>query len=149
MSQSVESSLIIGIKISDLLTEEVKIQSYEIHDRRGNPTGEFEKEYIKKYYFKNKPEEKFDLDLSYLDDYPNEKDFGVHVIDYESDDRFSNIIIGIALKRTDNIMYNGNVVHEIPFEEILDVKKTVQMEIYSRYGINVESKVYLTSTVSC
>lgn len=156
MSVSVESSIVVGVKASELLTLQVKENTYEVHDRKGNPTGTFDKEYIKFLRLKGNPENKYDYDGYFEDiwdilnvnDYPNEGDFGLHIIDYESEDKLENTIVGISLKRTGDLMYKGNSAHEISLHKILDVKKDVQTQIYYQYGVNIDPKIYLISPVS-
>ena len=154
MGVSVSVSLVVGIKSGELVKSEVTTEEYEVHDKKGNPTGVMETESTKTIYLVNEPKKKV-KDEGYLedvteilniDDYPSEGKFGFHNVDYESRDYLETGIVGIAVNRTGNLMYGGGA-EEISLEEILDIKKTVQMEVYSRYGMNVEPKVYMVSSV--
>jgi hypothetical protein len=154
MGVSVSVSLVIGIKSGELVRSEVTDDTFEIHDERGNPTGKFKTESTKTIYLVNEPTKKV-KDEGYLEDiteilnieeYPSEGDFGLHNGDYESRDYLQTGIVGIAVQRNRDLIYSGGT-YEISLEQILDIKKTVQMEIYRRYGVNVEPSLFQVSSV--
>lgn len=142
MSTSYNAGVILGVKASDL---GLKIQeftnTYEVHDKKGNPTGKFEKEIIKKMTFNYKVIERERL---YNEDFENMVDVKkpLYVFYNYEELNADNIIVGIYLSQRS---YNDyNIINEIS----LDRKEEIKNEIKNQFGIDIEPKLYFYFYIS-
>lgn len=143
MSTSYNSGVILGVTASNLGLKIEEISTpYEVHDKKGKPTGKFENEINFKISFQGKEIIEDDL-------YPDsiEELIGVkHPLkflneNYEDIDA-DTIIIGVELV---NNGYNENKVEEIELEDDFDMVKN---EIKKQFGADVEPKLYYYFNIS-
>jgi len=141
------SGVIMGVRLSDIgFKIEQTSNRYEVHDKKGNPTGKFETEDKYKISFRN--EEKI------LDEIYNEEIETICNIkspltyhnnnEYDSDFDIDEVVIGISLA-------TGGDDEWCSLKEV-DISKKIELirnEIFKQFGINIEPKLYFYSYVSC
>lgn len=152
MSTSYNSGVVLGVKLPEIGFNIEKISTkFEIHDKRGNPTGKFEYETSFKFTYKGVevPEEKlFNSDLypdSIADFLKMKNPLKMFHVDYENDDDFiDNTIIGVSIVKNHYNEYH--FMKEISFDDKIDLVKN---ELKSQFDVDVEPELYYYFEVSC
>ena len=154
MGVSVTPKLVIGVKSSTLVKSEVTDETFDVHDERGNKTGETATESTKTIYLINEPVKKVKdegyleeiTELLGLEDYPNDGVFGFHNTDYETDDYLETGIVGICVATLSDVMYGSQIkeVEELTLGETIALVRTV---IKAKYGVDVEPSIFLYANV--
>jgi hypothetical protein len=137
MSVSYHAGVILGVKVAELGFNVEKISTpFEIHDKKGNPTGKFDREILYKMTFQDKEKIVDEMYLEYVEEMiSTKKPLVVHNPNYDDLD-IDNIIIGI------DIVHSGYDDWNLLKEFSLDEFSTVTTEIKNQYGVDVEPKMY-------
>lgn len=146
MSTSYYAGVVLGVKLDELgVKVETSSIPYNVHDRKGNPTGEIEyersvkisfqgKESINKRFYSDVFEELIDIKkpLEFFDLNGGYEDFNI-----------DNLVVGInTVNRGSN---DWNILKEISIDDKLEIVKS---ELMTQFGIDVEPKLYFYFQVS-
>lgn len=126
MSTSYNSGVILGVKITDIgFSIEEILNEYEVHDKKGKPTGKFETEKLFKLISTSSPLKILNINGDY--------------------NKFSieNVIIGINIINRGYNQYN--LVEEIRLDDKIEIFKN---EILSQFGVDVEPKLFYYFQIS-
>ena len=144
MSASYSAGVVLGVKLDELGLKVEKISvPYEVHDKKGKPTGKIEYEKSWKINFQGKEtvEEKL-----YSDSIENILDIKkpLEILDM-SYDKFNvdKVVVGITI--IDREYDDWNVVKELPIDGNFELVKS---ELKNQFGVNVEPKLYFYFQVS-
>ena len=143
MSTSYNCGVILGVTASDLgLKIEKTLTPYEIHDKKGNPTGKFEKEETCKLSYLGKERIESSLYFEYVEELITvNKPLELFNLDYEDIDPES-ILIGIEV--VNNGYNNWNVIKKIDLSE----NSVIKAEIKKQFGLDIEPELYFYFNVS-
>lgn len=150
MSTSYNSGVILGVKITDIgFSIEEILNEYEVHDKKGKPTGKFETEKLFKLTFKDLvsvvPNVHYDIFDEMLDDtISTSSPLTILNINGEYYNfSIENVIIGINII---NRGYNKyNLVEEIQLDDKIEIFKN---EILSQFGVDIEPKLFYYFQIS-
>ena len=144
MSTSYSAGVILGVKLDDLGVKIEKISvPYEVHDKKGKPTGKIEYEKSTKITFQGKEsvEEKLYSDvLEELIDV--KKPLGFLDMSYDKFD-FDKVVVGLNI--VDRSYDDWNILTEISIDGKLELVKS---ELMKQFGVDVEPKLYFYFQVS-
>ena len=138
MSTSYDAGVILGVKLSEIGFNVEKISvPYEIHDKKGKPTGEIGYDTCVKIIFQGEESVEEDIDSDTIEELINIKK-PLKFLDISGDGfDINNIIIGINLADID---YNDwNVIKEIIVEGKIEFVKS---ELKKQFNVDVEPKLY-------
>ena len=147
MSTSYNSGVFLGIKLIDIgYNVEKVINSFEVHDKKGNPTGKFENEDSWKHTFNGK--EKLE-DKLYIEDIENISNVKKPLEVFNQNDDYSefdmdNVVIGIDIVK-------NNYDEYYCLKEISDISSQIDLVksiIRKQFNIEVEPKLYYYFSVS-
>lgn len=145
MSTSYNSGVVLGVKISDIgFSVEKILNEFEVHDKKGKPTGQFESEKMFKLIFKNYISVVEEIYCDMLDEIisPNSPLEILDINSYYSEYSIDNVIIGIPIVNREYNQYN--LVEEIDLEK----SETFKAEIKSQFGVDVEPKLFYYFQIS-
>jgi hypothetical protein len=146
MSTSYNAGVIIGVKLESIgFNAELKTTSFEVHDKKGNPTGVFEDEKNWEITFKGNTTSTSGMNIwNDLFDDIIEPVGRLSIYDFRvKNDNADNVIIGNRVVTND--YYSGNTLSEFdPTEKIQIVKD----EILKQYGVEVDPKLYFYFEIS-
>jgi len=143
MSTSYNCGVILGVTASDLgLKIEKSLIPYEIHDKKGKPTGKFGKEETAKITYLDKERIENDLYFEYIEELITvKKPLKIFNLDYEDIDPES-ILIGIEV--VNNGYNDWNVIKKIDLSE----NPVIKEEIKKQFGLDIEPELYFYFNVS-
>jgi hypothetical protein len=158
MSVSANPVVVIGINSRALYKVETKNSEFEVHDKKGNPTGTFEKEYVttlsttvngnkKSIEVNGRGWHRDDIEtLLEIDDVGGYNDkFGLHNLTYEHDE--VRDIIGIQIASV-NAMYTTEDFQEVNCDKVIETIAVVKKEISNRFGVDVKPSLFLYGNCS-
>lgn len=139
MGRSIAAKLYVGIPLTDILNIETKETTFEIHCKKGLPTGKFETEKLIRFSHKNplSTQKSFEIDISNVE-FENIADYlSLHFEDDNKisiwtsiqygdkiEENFKNIIIGFKVMSLDSD--NSNEITEISEDVIQDFKNKIK-----------------------
>lgn len=157
MSCSYRTELIKGIKLSRIASKEIKKNTFEIHDKKGNPTGKFETEEEIILHVSNKGSFKLNNKKINMDEFEiNSKELYNEIIPiYPMNDsnNLDDFIIGKVIK-TINPDYNENLIN-LDLEEIFNqrlTKEELSKEFIKEFNCFLtigDINTFILSTVNC
>lgn len=146
MSTSYNSGVILGVKLNEIgFNAKLQKSPYEIHDKKGKPTGKFDYDYNWIINFNGNVITTEDKKL-YVDEIEEiiniKKPLNFFENTYEDFD-VDNVIIGINLISKG---YNDwNILKEISYLDKIDM---VREELKKQFNVDVEPKLYFYFIVS-
>ena len=146
MSTSYNAGVILGVKLDEIgFTAELISTPYQVHNKKGEPTGktEYEKNWQFNFQGEEINSEGSDIYSDFIEDIINiKKPLKLMDISYEGSD-IDNIIIGAT------IVSNGYNDYQL-LKEIDTVSKfdLVKSELKAQFGVDVEPKLYFYFNVS-
>lgn len=149
MSTSYNSGVILGVKLSEIgFNAKLNANKYEVHDRKGKPTGKFDTDYTWTLNFQSNETEYNHRSLysDVIEDIIN-IEMPLELFDnnssYQDDTNFDKFIIGIEIAERDYDDYN--CLNEFDPNKKLDIVKS---EIKNQFNVDVEPKLYFYFNVS-
>lgn len=144
MSTSYNSGVVLGVKLSEIgFNSEFISVPFEVHDKKGKPTGKFEKEKSWKINFQGKETIQEELYSDTIDELLNiQKPLSVfdnRGYDEKTDDK---IVIGIGVASRDYNDYSGVKEINILDNSFVDKFELVKSELEKQFGVNVNPKLY-------
>lgn len=144
--------LVVGIRAEEFYSTETKVSEFEVHDKKGNPTGVIEKERTtvvtsnvggKRIEIEGGGRPHVEeiaelLDLKNVRGYDNK--FGIQNLIYEHEG--DRMIVGIQVAEI-NAMYQDKDFKEIKQNEVIKAMNDVKMEVLNRFKKNVEPGIFL------
>ena len=146
MSCSYHSGVILGVMVTELGFETERISSkFEIHDKKGNPTGKFEEEVSWKLKFQDKEKSVERIYGEYVEEMVKVKGPLKYLDENYDDWSVDEVFVGISL--VSRGYDDWHIVKEIP--DYNEQYQMVKDEIKSQFGVDVEPKLYFHFTISC
>jgi len=155
MGVSVRPQIIVGVPTSLIVSFRECVEEYEVHDKKGRPTGIMDRETTKTLHAivdgvekkQNIPEYFTEeiADFLGLEEYPKKGTFGLHITNYEMSDVINNSIVGISLLEMEDVMYSGNEVLDISHQLISETSHLVKHQVKEMYDVDYEPLVYLVA----
>lgn len=152
MGLSYHPSIVVGVELSKLITISEKENTYEVHDKKGNKTGEIGTE-IEYTFSMRKGEQVLSYSSNekriYIDelcdnfglvDYPSIGNFGVFNTVYDGNSTVGEFIVGIKVLETD-AMYDGR--GETSASKVSQTIKSVSGMLEILYQCKSEVKVFI------
>ena len=147
MSATFSAGVILGVKLIDIgFKAEHIVAPYKVHDKKGKPTGEIDKDHSWKINYKGKEivEDGKKLYIDAIEEIIDHKKplelFDIN--DYYADYNIDKVVLGINITNRDYDDYHH-------LEEIsLDKFELVKNELIRQFGVYVEPKMYFFATVS-
>jgi len=160
MGVSVSPSLTLGINMSYLITKRTKVEEFEIHDARGNKTGEVGKD-VKTFYDIQYKGETITLDdcdgeglyaeeiaeAINVADEPRLDKLGIFRSDYDSELEPDNLILGVKLIQLEDAMY-GNTLGVLNTEKLNRDIVTLSAILKRDFGCEIKPSLYLNPNLS-
>jgi hypothetical protein len=141
------SGVILGVKVTDLGLKIEKISTpYEIHDKKGIPTGKLGSDVSYKVTFKDKEKVVEHIYLEYIEQilakYLTKP---LQLLHESCGDRFDidDVIIGVKLVKKG--YDDWNMIKEIPMNSYSTIKNAIK----NQFDSNVDPKMYFYFNVSC
>lgn len=150
MSTSYSAGVILGVKLSEIgFNAELVSVPYEIHDKKGKPTGKFENDKLWKIDFQGNDVPYEHGDSLYYDAIEEIIDMKSPLVIFDNRDwneensNIDKIVIGIDIVNSDDDDYNFveeiNVGSEFEF---------IKAELEKQFGVNVNPKLYYYFKIS-
>ena len=148
MSTSYNSGVFVGVKLSEIgFNAKLLSNRFEVHDKKGKPTGKFDTEYSWEITYKGDVfvENGADFYEEYIDDILElEHESPLRLLNNNDDRDFDidNFVIGVDItkKRYDDYF----LLKELDLTKIDFVKNVIE----SQFGVDVEPKLYYFCSVS-
>jgi len=139
MGASYHSGVVVGVRIEEIGFVVNKVSNrFEVHDKKGRPTGTFQSEEVWKVNFDGQEhlmENLYDEDIENI---IGIKPFSLEIININDYDNLclDDIIIGVNI-----IEGGGDDDTLIPFTYENQIK-TVKEELFKQFGLDIEPKMY-------
>lgn len=137
MSVSYNSGVVLGVKLEDIgfIFENIS-DHYELHDKKGKPTGKFVNEYSWKISFNGKEIIESKLYSDVIEELIDVKG-SLKFLDLSCDGfDVDRVIIGVGLA------HNGYEDYNVMKEFDVDDQFGVKTELKNQFGVDVEPKLY-------
>jgi hypothetical protein len=143
MSTSYSAGVVLGVKLDELglKVENISVQ-YEVHDKKGKPTGKIEYEKSWKINFQGKETVDDNLYSDVVEELLGIKK-PLELLDISYDKFNVDKVVGINI--VDRDYDDWNVVKEISIDGKLELVKS---ELKKQFGVDVEPKLYFYFEVS-
>jgi len=145
MSSHPYAGLILGIKLSDIkeLSIEISTETFEIYNRRGNPTGVFDTERVYKLKYKNKERT---INRICLTDFIVLLELDQTIELYNLFDDYSDVELSLDSIILGHKIHSKYYLTDKFFDEIKlnnDDLKLIKANINHQIGYEIEPKLYL------